>query len=284
MNVSGLAPQDFFGAQPHSLRVPGWLLAHSAYPGKLRQRRHAHAPAYFSFVMQGGYAESVRRGARECSAGHLIFHPAGEEHAVEFRRTTTILRLELEESVVARTPIAAARWREPMHLRGGRAPAIARRIRAEWQRGDVLAALAVEGLALELLAEAFRFAETGVERAPLWLERAREIVESCYQEPLSVARIAEQAGAHRVTLARSFRAHYGTSVSERVQQLRIAAAARELAAAHKSLTEIALGLGFCDQAHFTRVFRRATGLTPGAFRRQRRRATNLPIRYNHSIQ
>lgn len=34
------------------------------------------------------------------------------------------------------------------------------------------------------------------------------------------------------------------------------------------IAEIAVTTGFCDQAHFTRVFRAATGVTPGQYRRR----------------
>jgi AraC family transcriptional regulator len=39
------------------------------------------------------------------------------------------------------------------------------------------------------------------------------------------------------------------------------------------LSEIALAAGFSDQAHFTTRFRRVVGITPGAWRRERREAT-----------
>jgi AraC-like DNA-binding protein len=35
-----------------------------------------------------------------------------------------------------------------------------------------------------------------------------------------------------------------------------------------SLLRIALECGMCDQAHFTRVFRRIVGINPNAWRRQ----------------
>ncbi|RYD93461.1 MAG: AraC family transcriptional regulator [Sphingobacteriales bacterium] len=38
---------------------------------------------------------------------------------------------------------------------------------------------------------------------------------------------------------------------------------------HRSLTEIAYEAGFCDQAHFTRVFKSYSGLTPKEYNRRR---------------
>jgi AraC family transcriptional regulator len=279
------AAQEFFAAQPIGLRVPGWILARSEYPARLRQTRHAHAPAYFSFVVRGAYHETVARAARHCVPGDLLFHPAAEEHSVAFQhKATSILRLELDSALLERLPLAPRRLQQPVHLTGGRAPWIARRIHAELQRTDRLAPLAIEGLALELLAEAFRPGEAEGRRTPQWLARAREIVESCYRERLTVAAIAEQAGAHRVTLARGFRAHFHQSVAERIRELRIRDACHALATSEQPLSEIAAEAGFCDQAHFTRAFRRLIGMAPGEFRRQHIGATKLQSRYIRSIQ
>ncbi|MEI6238788.1 MAG: helix-turn-helix domain-containing protein [Planctomycetia bacterium] len=51
---------------------------------------------------------------------------------------------------------------------------------------------------------------------------------------------------------------------------RIRAACAALRAGAKSQTDIALSLGFCDQANFSQHFHRHTGITPSAYSRQAR--------------
>jgi transcriptional regulator GlxA family with amidase domain len=48
---------------------------------------------------------------------------------------------------------------------------------------------------------------------------------------------------------------------ERVQELMLMT--------EQSLSQIALACGFCDQAHMSRLFRRATGISPNLWRRER---------------
>jgi AraC family transcriptional regulator len=52
--------------------------------------------------------------------------------------------------------------------------------------------------------------------------------------------------------------------------LRLERARRLLDATDVALSDVALRAGFADQAHFTRLFKRQFGVTPGAFTRARR--------------
>jgi AraC family transcriptional regulator len=73
-----------------------------------------------------------------------------------------------------------------------------------------------------------------------------------------------------VTLARTFRRTFGCTVGEYLRRLRIERAAEQLVSGDLPLAEIALAAGFADQSHFSNVFRRRTGVSPSAFRREAR--------------
>jgi AraC family transcriptional regulator len=64
-----------------------------------------------------------------------------------------------------------------------------------------------------------------------------------------------------------FRQEYGCTLGDYLRNLRIGFASRRLATSSAPLAEIALAAGFADQSHFTKAFRRATGMTPVAWRR-----------------
>ena len=70
------------------------------------------------------------------------------------------------------------------------------------------------------------------------------------------------SGLDRFTLARQFRRVLGTS-PHRYLLMRRLERARQMIARGESLAGAALETGFADQAHFTRHFKRAYGLTPG---------------------
>ena len=85
-------------------------------------------------------------------------------------------------------------------------------------------------------------------------------------EALTLAEVAAVGGVHPAHLAREFRRHHHTSVASYVRCLRLTWAQGRLASSGDSIASVALEAGFADQSHFTRAFRRHSGLTPHAFR------------------
>ena len=65
----------------------------SLYPPALKQPRHTHQFASFSFVSSGSYLEDVGKKtySRQCST--VILHPPNDSHAVEFESNVRILRV-----------------------------------------------------------------------------------------------------------------------------------------------------------------------------------------------
>ena len=73
--------------------------------------------------------------------------------------------------------------------------------------------------------------------------------------------LEREAGLDRWSLARHFRAAFGTSPS-RFRTLRQLDRARGVVQRGTALAEAALQAGFADQSHMSRQFKRAYGLTP----------------------
>ena len=103
------------------------------------------------------------------------------------------------------------------------------------------------------------------------LERVRDFLTENATENIGSHELEEIAGLDRFSLSRNFRALYGTT-PHRFLIMRRLARAREMIGSGTSLAEIAADSGFADQAHLTRHFKKAFGITPGrwaelAFRR-----------------
>jgi AraC family transcriptional regulator len=80
-----------------------------------------------------------------------------------------------------------------------------------------------------------------------------------------LAAIVQLSTSH---LFRAFRETFGRAPMAYIMQQRVLHAQELMLNSRRSIAEIALNCGMCDQPHFTRVFRRIVGLNPGAWRRQ----------------
>jgi AraC family transcriptional regulator len=156
----------------------------------------------------------------------------------------------------------------PAEFQSGVAAWLASRLYREYQHQDNLASLAMEGLALEILAELSRHQDPSPERTPpRWLLRARDLLRARFTENLSLDALASEVGVHPVHFSRVFRRHFECTPGDYVRKLRVESTCRRLATSDLPLIEIALSAGFADQSHFTKTFRRLMQMTPGEFRR-----------------
>ena len=88
-----------------------------------------------------------------------------------------------------------------------------------------------------------------------------------FREAHSVAAVVEACGIPERSLKRRFKSATGTTLIGHVQNLRIEEAKRLLENGELSADEIASQVGYENPAFFRRLFKRSTGLTPGAYRR-----------------
>jgi len=100
------------------------------------------------------------------------------------------------------------------------------------------------------------------------LQHVIEFLERTFVDEVTVKRLAEIAGTSTSTLHRRFRQMLRLSPMQYVESLRIHEAQRLLATTDKNIGQIAAAVGFYDQSYFNKRFRKWTGMTPLAFRKQ----------------
>jgi len=182
----------------------------------------------------------------------------------------TCLIVDVEETWYARARQHAPVLTGSATFRRGFVVHLAHRLHGEFRLRDEVSRLVIESIALGMLAEASRRVARAAEGpTPAWLQQARALVEEHFAEPLPLTSVAQRVGVHPVHLARTFRRFYQTTFAGYVRHVRIEFARRELAASSASLSTIAAAAGFCDQSHFTTMFRRHFGVAPAAWRRSR---------------
>lgn len=251
-----------YGSPEHVHRLGGVQVSATPYAGGATLPLHEHDDAYLCLVAAGAYRQQSSEGELDCLPDLLLAHPQGHRHANRFgpegARCISIFLADHAGEGVSRL------LSEHRQLRLPNAAQLRGRIERELRATDDAAALALQSAVLELVATACR-AKCG-ERRPAWLQR---VLDRLHDDPLStpaLQELAALAGVHPSHLARSFQQARGVSIGEYQRRLRVDLARQALGDRRRSIAEVALGLGFSDQSHFARVFRRATGQTPREFR------------------
>lgn len=83
-----------------------------------------------------------------------------------------------------------------------------------------------------------------------------------------IEEVVQHSGIPERSFKRRFRKATGYSAIEYIQRLRIEAAKQQLESGDKAVDEISFSIGYEDPAFFHRLFKRTTGLTPGAYRKK----------------
>ena len=143
---------------------------------------------------------------------------------------------------------------------------------------DEVLPLFTDGWAMQALAYVARASKTTqVSRtdtsgglAPWQLRRAQEMLGSDLAENPSLNSVAHACKLSVSHFARAFKGSTGTPPHRWVMATRIEMARGLLANSATPLVEIAGMCGFADQSHFSRVFTRMVGTSPGAWRREHR--------------
>ena len=107
--------------------------------------------------------------------------------------------------------------------------------------------------------------------APVVRRRILALMDAQADRHLTLEVLAREAGLSLAHFARAFKESLGRAPHQHLMALRLERARRLLEAPAPSLSDVALRAGFADQAHFTRLFKREFGVTPGAFVRTHRR-------------
>jgi AraC-like DNA-binding protein len=104
--------------------------------------------------------------------------------------------------------------------------------------------------------------------APGAVHAVRDLLTGSLADPPSLDDLALATGMSPFTLLRAFRSETGLPPHAYLNQVRVRRA-RRLLDGGMAPAEVAAEVGFADQAHLTRHFKRVVGVPPGAYQRER---------------
>ena len=258
-----------FGGRLHSFHsCAGISLSEVEYPQARKCGLHAHEHAFFALMLQGSYEERFGKQCVEPRRMSVAFRPAGMTHRDRISAPgTRFFIIEIAKHWEDRIKEYLPRWSAQPVMCGGDAAWLAALLHDGLRSSIGCSPLVVNPIVFDLLISASRSYETLTERRPRWLGIALDLINSEFAQGLGLQTIAFQVGVHPAYLSRVFRKVHRESIGHYINRLRVRYAGMELAKDPAiPLCELALAVGFADQSQFTKIFKRISGVTPGAFR------------------
>lgn len=229
---------------------------------------HSHDDSSFGVIIGGDFVEYVGTSERHYGDGCVTFAPAGVTHSQRFGADgARQIIVRPQEDWLSYLADCRVRLSESPFVRAPLFRQLGLRLLDEIRRADEFAAVASEGIVLEIIAA---FGRAGVAPAaknpPAWLGAARDYLHAHAGVSLGMKEIARAAGRHEIHLAREFRRYFGLSVGSYLRQVRTERAAHLLRHTSLDITDIALDCGFASHAHLCRVFKAHFGVSPSQYR------------------
>lgn len=261
-----LAPGEFYGQIIRRRVCSGATLSVVRHARARDLPVHTHEQSYFCLLIEGSYSERYESRVIDYDPFSIALHPAKFSHSDSIGDAGgTFFTIELADEWHARLEKYVDLSNVEVELAGGDVVWGATQLLREFLETDQPNELLIESLLYAMLSTFTHFpAETSV---PSWLETAKMFLQSASADKYCMKEIAEVAGVHPVSLARGFRVHENQTVGDFVSRLRVTRACHLMADGARRMTDIAVDCCFADQSHFTRVFKRITGMTPTVFRK-----------------
>jgi AraC-like DNA-binding protein len=112
-----------------------------------------------------------------------------------------------------------------------------------------------------------RFNEQQLGKESTAVRRARNYIDECFADGISLTQLANHVALSPYYLLRAFRAEVGMPPYAYLESVRIRRA-QQLIGAGRSLAEVAAEVGFSSQSHMTQRFKQIIGVTPGQYAQQ----------------
>ena len=215
--------------------------------------------------------------SHSCIYGDMVIYPAGSIQKLSWNKEAEIIQFDIKPELVAQAcqDLSKSDKIELVPQYGLRDPLIqqlAFTLLAELQHGsnslynDSLLNTLCLHLSRHYSTSLMAITENNDGLPSFLIRRLDEYIQENLSENITLSDMAEVANLSTSYLRRLFKQSKGISLYQYVVRCRIVRAKQLLKQQQLTIAEIANQVGFADQSHLTRYFKRHVGITPKTFR------------------
>jgi AraC-like DNA-binding protein len=235
-------------------------------PGEILPR-HIHHDAYLAVTIKGNYQDIGHGFDDTFNAGDLVYHPKNETHENIIGLTgSVILNFFVEDAFWSEREIEDLQPSGRVILQDPKFLSLANALNAIIVNQNRRSSLEVEGVSIAIIGH-FLECCNSLNTSTDQMHEINDYLYKNYCSNLSIESIAKKFESTPETLSRKFKQIFGESLHDRTLRLRLNEVERLLQESTLNLTEIALEVGFFDQSHFNRIFKKWKGISPGKYRK-----------------
>ena len=245
--------------------LDGLIITRSSYHPRYYLNWHSHANPSLTLNLKGGTIDQRKKETRTIEAGDLVLHRPEELHKNSFfSKDSRHFCIEFEPDWFKKFQIPESFDSRSFCITDPDLKVKMVTILGEFVNSYETKQLATETLLLNCIAKLN--GQKISNHPPDWIKSLRELLHDEYNSDLSLTYLAKRINVHPVTISKYFTRYFKTSIGDYIRKIRIGKSLFHLSNKSIAINSIAIDTGFVDNAHFTRTFKKYTGLTPSAYR------------------
>jgi AraC family transcriptional regulator len=227
---------------------------------------HAHESPMISFVIDGVNIENRASKQTERTSGSINFYHSFERHQNIYKVfPSKHFSLEIDINFLEEYEVKEHQFATAIQKNEIVSKLLFIKILNEVLFRDNLTKEAIKVLLLDIIDSST--GSEGYREFPEWAVRLKELLNDNWNKQLSLQELSNETGVHPVTISGGFRRYFSCTYGDYMRKLKVEHAIPLIRNSNNQLTEITYMCGFADQSHFTRCFKKQTGLLPKDFQR-----------------
>jgi AraC family transcriptional regulator len=255
----------YLGVNVSQFKAPQVLVSKTVYSENYSSNWHCHENPYLAFILNGGSIEKRTSGSVSCVPGSCFFYASEEPHQnVNYQYNSVNFNIELEKDFFVLAGLDPEKLNGLFGLDGTCAAFVVLKIIKETRINDMHSSETIKSLLWQLFGSLIN--KSSEKKKSNWAVRLADLLREDWSSFLSLEQMSSVLDVHPVTISRYFPVYFNCTLGEYIRNIKVKQALALMRSNDSSLTDIALTCGFSDQSHFTRTFKRSTGMLPKEFR------------------